>query len=266
MTMYPKPLLYKNYIRKNKFKEFSEHFPDITRKITLNNINYAINNCDKWTNFLDIGAGDGRYSIALSSFFNFGTIVEIENHDRHNQIKKDCPNIEILNHLIEDYDTSTKFDFILLADLFEHIPDIERLIEKVSSLQDAGGVIYILTPNPTFCGPATKSELYYKVHEYGHIKHYNTLEVRRIMEKHNYELIFSIFEEKPLRQKVKRTLMAISRRDKKISKYFFYIIFKPFINLISIPLLKLTEVIIYRSEKKANIFNSYSQGLTFKKK
>ena len=53
------------------------------------------------------------------------------------------------------------FDFVLLMDVFEHISNIESFVGKLATIQKNGGVLYIITPNPIFCGPAEKSELFY---------------------------------------------------------------------------------------------------------
>jgi len=263
--MYPQLSLYKEYLKKNHNDEFSSYFKDVTRKITLNNINYAINNCEDWGTFIDIGGYDGRYSSPLANCFDKGILIEVETLNGHKKLEMEQPNIKVLNCLIENYRTSEKCNFILLADVFEHIVDIHSFAKKISSLQSTGGVTYILTPNPTFCGPVTKSNLYYKLKSYGHIKHYNKFEIEDIMSKVNYRLLYSTYEETPLRQKIKKYIFAISRRDKNFSKYLIYKIFQPILILLSIPLLKVVEIVVYKSELKATNFNAMSQCLVFKK-
>ncbi len=263
--LYPKLDLYNNYL---KYSCVGHAFPDVTCKMTMNRINYAINLCEKWDNFMDIGGGDGKNAIALSITFKKGTLVEIEKLDKHAEISKSFSNLSLFNDLIENYKTGIDtFDFILLSDLFEHIPVISTFVEQISNLQKVGGVIYIMTPNPIFCGPATESEIYYKKLKYGHVNHYTIQEMVHIMKKHNYELIFQYYEESHLRRKIKDIIKSMDRHDIKWSKFIVYRMTRPIVVPLVKSLNKFLELWVYNNEirNSNNPFSTITHDLAFKK-
>ncbi len=263
MKMYPSLDLYKYYL---KHSCANYPLPDVTCKITLSRINIATNLCDIRGNFMDIGAGNGYNAIALSQIFEKGTIVEID--DAHEKIPPVYKKITVFNDFIENYTAKEeKFDFILLADIFEHIRDIENFVKKVSALQTETGVVYMMTPNPIFCGPATESELYFTKKTYGHIKHYTSQEIVSLMKKNGYELIFHFYEESHLRRELKNVVKGIARRDKRWSKNIIYKIIRPVVILFAKLLFKFIEYIVHRNEVKnsRNPFSTITQDLAFKK-
>ena len=263
--MYPGLNLYENYI---KYSCSGEQLPDVTMKTTIGMINRAINLCDSWNNFMDIGGGTGKNAVALSKVFKHGTLVEIFKHEEHLDIKRKFANIEIVNDLIENYKiTNKRFDFVLLADLFEHIPDIDNFIKKISELQTPTGVVYMMTPNPFQCGPATESQIYHTKKEYGHIKHYTSQEIIQLMEKVGYRLIFKYHEESNLRRRLKNYIKSIARKDLKWKKCGVYKIIRPITILFSKLLFRIIERIVYNNELKNmnNPFSTITQDLAFKK-
>ncbi len=266
-TMYPQKDLYKQYIKHLIDSRFSSDIPNTTSRITLEHMQNAINLCESWNHCMDIGGGSGHYLTALVQFFTKGTLIEVDVHDEHKLLMKKYANIEIVQSLIENYKTDKKVDFILLADLFEHIPDIEPFVAKIASMQEYGGVVYIMTPNPIKCGPAPESGIYHTRHPNGHIKHYTTKEICTIMRQSGYTLIFKLYEEGYLRNKVKRIIFGLSRRHKTFSKYGFYRFLKPLILILIWSIISILGKIVYMSEKKHsnNQFSTATQDLAFKK-
>lgn len=250
--MFPKNNLYTIYKKNVKEEQYSSKITDITKKITLNVMNTAINCCEDWNNALDIGAGDGHYSIPLLHKFKNVTIVEPDTNKRLGKLKEEYDNLFLIKDVIENTKIENKVDFILLADLFEHIPDINKFISYLKELQENGGIIYILTPNPLFCGPAIKSAIHHsKVGHSGHIRHYFEHEVEEIMKKNNYRLILKKYEETDTRKFIKKVMRAISRRDKKLSNLFLYKIFLgPILRFIISPIIKFLEYYTYHIEHK----------------
>lgn len=269
IEMYPKKDLYTIYKKNVYDKVFSNRIPDITKKRTLDVMNLAINCCEKWGNSLDVGGGSGHYSIPLLFKFKKSVVVEVSKHGEHEYLKNRYPNFEYHNDFIEQIEFKEKFDFILLADIFEHIVDVTKFIGQITNLQNDGGVMYILTPNPLFCGPAEQSGIYYTRHKDGHHKHYTKQEVIKIMNKHHYEPIYIGYEEGPLRQRVKRIVRGLSRRDKNLGDKFFVYrkIISPMLSIIYNPLLLLTEFYVYKDEysNKNNSENMMSTTYIFKK-
>ena len=262
--MFPKLTLYKHYLAEQHRKS---PFPDVTGKTTLERMNYAANLCDEWDNFIDIGAGNGHYATALSHLFKRGTMIEVDHLKEHDSIRNVNKNITIFNDIFERYEVGTdKFNFVLLADIFEHITNIDTFTDKLSKMQPVDGVVYIMTPNPIFCGPAAESAIYFKKYTYGHIKHYTKNELVTIMNKKGYELIFHLYEETNFRQKAKitQTIEDIYQRGSAWKKHLLF-------NPLALPLLKFSykilEIITYAVEKKysQDPFSTMTQDFAFKK-
>lgn len=265
MKMYPSLELYKHYL---KHSCAGKSLPDLTHKLTMNRINQATNLCDIRNNFIDIGAGNGYNAIALSHIFNKGTIVEVEMEAQNKERASKFNNVTIFGDLIEKYDSGEeKFDFVLLADIFEHIPDINSFIDKIAKIQTENGVVYMMTPNPIFCGPAPESNLSVIYKHQGHIKHYTSQEIINIMKKRGYELIFHFYEESHLRREMKNVLKGIERRDNRWRTRPLYKIFRPILMPFILLFFKTVEYFVHKNEIKnsRNPFSTITQDLAFKK-
>lgn len=267
--MYPKNNLYKIYKKNIYEKNFSRSIIDVTNKRTLDIINLAINCCEQWQSSLDIGGGSGHYSVPLLYKFKKVVVVEVAKHEEHEYYENRYSNFEYHNKFIEEIEFKEKFDFILLADIFEHITDINNFVEQVANLQNDGGVVYILTPNPLFCGPAEQSGIYYTRHKDGHYKHYLVSEVVKIMNKRDYELVYMEYEESLLRQYLKRIIKGFSRRDIYLSNKFltYKKLIAPLLSVVYTPLLTLVEFFVCKNEEKNkdNIEKMMSVVFIFKK-
>jgi SAM-dependent methyltransferase len=265
--MYPERSLYRHYKERLIDHSASPAFPDFTKRVTLENMNHAMNLCESWDFFLDIGGGSGHYAAGLSAMFKKGEVIEVEDPPEHKELVGKYPNLGVTRDLIESYKGNQKADFILLADVFEHIRDIRPFVAQISALQDKDAVVYIMTPNPVFCGPVTESGLHHSRKQHGHIKHYTTGEICSIMAENGYELQFLIREEAPLRQTVKRWRSAASRRDVAWRGNVAYRFIRvPLITILT-PIMFLAEKIVYSSEVRArdDQFRTMTQNLAFKK-
>jgi SAM-dependent methyltransferase len=266
--MYQLNNLYEKYKERILSTEFSSDLPDVTSKITLNHINHAINLCKKWDSALDIGCGNGHYLAALSSKFRKNIGIEIDTYKEHETLTGYYENIKFFKGKLEEYSENEKIDFILLMDIFEHIPDISSFMQKIKDLQDKNGIVYLTTPNPHFCGPAQECDIYYKKSGYhGHIDHYTKKEIIDIFSDFGYEMEFCIFEETKARGFLKILAKGFSRRDRRFSKKFFYKLSRPIFIVILKLLFKIIEIVSYKIEKKYqnDIFNTQSFGIVFKK-
>lgn len=270
--MYQKNDLYKVYKKYVKNDRLSDRLPDVGKKYTLDIINKAINSCENWNNFLDIGACGGHYSIALLHKFKNGVAVEATPNEQLLGLAKEYKNLTVKTGFIQKINFTEKFDFVLMADVFEHIPlvDMGEFTKKISTIQDVGGVIYILTPNPLFCGPASTSGMFHnggKFDHEGHYKHYLPNEILSHFKKFNYEMVFDSYEEGILKNILKRYIFSLSIRDRRYSNNKIYRI----ISLIPVYLIKIAFMImgriIYWNEWKnrKNDFNSMSYVVVLKK-
>ena len=268
MEMFPKNNLYELYKKHFYDVEYSEHVPDITKKRTLDVMNIAINACDAWGNALDIGGGGGHYSIPLLHKFKKVVLVDMFPFEGHAYLKRNYPNFEYHHSLVEDVMFHEKFDYILLSDIYEHINDIDTFVRKIASLQEKNGVVYILTPNQLFCGPAEKSGIHQSLHKGGHFRHYLPHEIINLMKSSGYELVYQSYEEGKSRQIIKRIIKGVSRRDKKMSIFSVYnYIVGPCVHILFKPALFIVEYIIDTIEKnnKNNKENTMAMVCIFKK-
>lgn len=195
--MYPNIDLYSHYQKNRLPSDFSPSYPDVTKRITLTYLNHAINLCENWEQAMDIGGGSGHYASALAAKFKKVTLVELEILPAHDTLSAQYPNIEVVHSYIEEYTETKKVDFILLADVYEHVPDINQFVEKIAALQPVGGALYVMTPNPVRCGPATVSGLYHKIvprSHNGHIKHYTSTEIIDLVCAAGYHLELQVYE------------------------------------------------------------------------
>ncbi len=223
--------------------------PDVTKKATLDHINYAINLCDTWDAALDVGCGNGHYIAALAAKFKHAVGVDIDIHSGQKILADTYPNITFFNGPIEKYAKSKHFDFVLLMDIFEHIVDIVPFMKQISHVQEAGGIVYIVTPNPIFCGPASQSDIFYKKSGYlGHIKHYTKNEVVDICRQAGYEVELSFYEETKLHAKLYTLMRGISRRERAFSQKKLYRLVRPIVLFLLKPIVSSIEKICFRNE------------------
>jgi len=268
-AMYQPNNLYQKYKERVLDNEFSAALPDVTKKATLDHINFAINLCERWDTVLDVGCSNGHYIAALAAKFRQAVGVDIDLHPGQTILQRKYDNITFFNGPIESYPKTKKFNFVLLMDIFEHIPDIRVFMRQIAGLQEKGDVVYIVTPNPVFCGPAEESEIYHKKSGYhGHIRHYTKGEVVEICQSVGYNVEFSIYEETESRAKFFLFGRAVSRRDRAFSKHWPYRLIRPLIipvlSMIFIPL----EKMCYKKEKisENDMFATRSLVIALKKR
>lgn len=268
MKQYPDLDLFEAYQKSQKAAPFHQDFPDRTKRHTLGLMNMAINLCEDWGHAVDIGGGNGHYLAGLARKFKRATLVEVSTFPEHTTLGKEVPNLTVRQVPIESYHSSDKADFILLADVFEHIPDIRAFVGILSALQNTGGVVYIMTPNPLYCGPAPESGTYHTRHAYGHIKHYTVAEINDLMASGGYRLELLRYEEAPFRQLIKRLILGVIRRDTAFAsfipyRYLRYLTIWPLLSLVT----TLAAKLVYRSEQhhQHNPDVTMTHSLVFKK-
>ena len=266
--MYPAHNLYQLYRTAMGQAPFSIGVFDQTKRFTLERLNFAINVCERWEHAMDIGGGNGHYLAALAKKFARTTLVEVSHFPEHDTFSSTYPKTTIVRSLIEDYRGDGSADFILLADLFEHIPNIASFVNRLNTLQPVGGVVYIMTPNPLYCGPAPESGIYHTHHPYGHQKHYTQREIITLMAQAGYELETFWYEETPTRQRGKRIISGLTRRDQSWRTRLWYKPVRPLLVALSAIVSNLLGRLAYRSEQanQQNPFVTLTQDLVFKKR
>lgn len=224
MRSYPKNDLSRYYFKYSTHRLFSTRLPDHTNKRTLDLMNYALNCADSWSTFLDIGAGDGRYSVPLLHKFKRGYAVETQKSEELRDVSSRYPNLHYEKGFIQKSKIKEKIDFVLMADVFEHIPvnDVPKVVKKIGEMQAIGGIVYVLTPNTIYCGPAPQSGLFHTRLKFGHHQQYTKQQLLTLFRPHGYTTIFCVYEDSQVRLLVKHTIMAISMVDKMLCESTVY--------------------------------------------
>lgn len=103
---------------------------------------------------LEIGCGIGSLTGLLAGFLTSGRIVSIDISPKSIEIAKSkngrFSNIEFLVSDMSNFSTNEKFDFVILADVLEHIPikDHVFLFQKIGNLLHSKSKILINIPSP----------------------------------------------------------------------------------------------------------------------
>jgi len=151
MSTYDKYYMKKDYFG-NPYHDMMRFFENITEKGSL----------------VDLGAGQGRDSIPLSKMGFDVTSVDISSVGL-DQIKKDAPKINTINHDLYTFDVST-YDFILLNSIL-HFYKKDR--EKESVL--AKRLLVEMKPHALFINCLLKSakreSIFKKALESAHVEH-----------------------------------------------------------------------------------------------
>jgi 2-polyprenyl-3-methyl-5-hydroxy-6-metoxy-1,4-benzoquinol methylase len=99
---------------------------------------------------LDIGSADAFMAEALSPFFKRIVAVDgsTELINRAKARLGDLSNIELINMLAEDFDTSEKFDLVLLSFVLEHVVNPVAVLEKAATfIAPKEGSMFVMVPN-----------------------------------------------------------------------------------------------------------------------
>ncbi|MGO4919974.1 class I SAM-dependent methyltransferase [Maribacter spongiicola] len=133
-----------NYIsHSDKGNGLLENIYQTVKKYTLNKKVQLINKYSSTQkNLLDIGCGTGEFLITAKNK-NWKTVgVELNDNARKKATDK---NLEIYKSL--DTINNQKFDAITLWHVLEHLPDLDKQINKITSLLNKNGTLIIAVPN-----------------------------------------------------------------------------------------------------------------------
>ena len=89
-------------------------------------------------------------------------------------------------------------------------------------------IIFLSTPDPIFCGPASLSDIFYVKSKYGHYKHYHKNEIIEYFK--NFDLLLYGKIESDLLVKFTDKIISFKRRTKK--SLFFKVLFNSIFNLL----------------------------------
>ncbi len=198
--------LYRSYIHLWKQSTinsgFSPRLPDYATRFWFEQMEQALPQSCSPRAFLDIGAGNGRLSLLLLSTYSVqGTAVEVQ-VDPHawQPITNRFSRFELIEgkvqEILETFDGKKTYSFILLAEVFEHIPptDVTPFLTALSKILSPDGTLFLTTPNRVVQGPAEQSSMWHEKKPYGHHKHYTYQELATLLEKHGFDIEWHTFE------------------------------------------------------------------------
>ena len=114
-------------------KTFQRWYCDIEPNLLLNT-----------GNALDVGCASGSFLRLLSQKGWDVKGIELD-QDMFENVKRQ--GFDVSNTPLEHYNSSTKFQLITLFDVIEHLPYLNKDLEKLSRLLDSKGSIVLVTPN-----------------------------------------------------------------------------------------------------------------------
>jgi len=131
-----------------------------------NMLRFAMSESDKGTklNILDYGGGGGQFALVCKSHFPEATLYITDISDESLLEEWSALNTQI--PFMDFAKDETKFDFIFMNDVFEHVSDPLFVLKHMSGKLKKGGKVFIDTPKQFWIYPFTKfasKALYTKV-------------------------------------------------------------------------------------------------------
>jgi SAM-dependent methyltransferase len=98
---------------------------------------------------LDVGSGYGHTARELAK--SCRTVVGLEPmgdlHHVAQRLAENVPPLSFRHGGVEDLSDVEAFDLIVLDNVYEHLPDHELALERITTALRPGGVLYLLVPN-----------------------------------------------------------------------------------------------------------------------
>jgi len=142
MTYYMNALLVSQIMWKHHFNAFM-YFQRRLNDLFENHVSPTI---------LDVGPGHGFFSFIVKKEFpsykkiDVVDISETSLEMTKNILGSDSNKIKYYKKDIFDYDDSTKYDFIVLGEVIEHLDDPKQILIKLSKLLTPNGHLWVTTP------------------------------------------------------------------------------------------------------------------------
>jgi len=98
---------------------------------------------------LDIGSADAFMAEALAPFFKRIVAVDgsTELINRAKVRLRDRSNVELINMLIEDFNTPERFDLVILSFVLEHVSNPVAVLKKAAEFITPDGSMFVMVPN-----------------------------------------------------------------------------------------------------------------------
>lgn len=97
-------------------------------------------------NILELGPAEGIMTETLIEYSKTLTLVEGSSYFCE-QLKEKYPEAIVINSLFEELSLSSKYDFIVLGHVLEHVDDPVLILKKIKDYLNPGGRIISIVPN-----------------------------------------------------------------------------------------------------------------------
>ena len=152
---------------------------------------------------LEIGSGNGFFLDECKKE-NIDITGSEADEEQYQKLKKNYENIlKISLPLKELSNASNKYDYIIFNDVFEHLEDLSLVLEQLKTLLNQDGKILINLPSSDgiifkFSAIINKfgfknfyNRLWQKNLSSPHLSYFNNQNLKKLLFKHNYNLIYS---------------------------------------------------------------------------
>ncbi|TDT46305.1 methyltransferase family protein [Maribacter spongiicola] len=188
----PIPEDLEKYYDPNNYISHSDNGKSLVEKIYQNVKKYTLNKkvklINEYTtddkNLLDIGCGTGEFLINAKNK-NWKTVgVELNDSARKKAVDKELEIYKSLDDL-----NSKKFDVITLWHVLEHLPDLDKQINKITSLLNKNGTLIIAVPNYKSYDAQYYKEFWAAYDTPRHIWHFSQKAIRSIFKNKKIEVV-----------------------------------------------------------------------------
>ncbi|WP_405400162.1 class I SAM-dependent methyltransferase [Maribacter sp. Asnod2-G09] len=188
----PIPQDLEKYYDPNNYISHSDSGNGLLEKIYQTVKKYTLNNKVKLINeytidekkLLDIGCGTGEFLISAKNK-NWETVgVELNDSARKKAIDKKLEIYKSLDDL-----NNQKFDVITLWHVLEHLPDLDKQINKIASLLNKNGTLIIAVPNYKSYDAQYYKEFWAAYDTPRHLWHFSQNAIRSIFKNKKIEVV-----------------------------------------------------------------------------
>ncbi|MBI5324142.1 MAG: class I SAM-dependent methyltransferase [Ignavibacteriae bacterium] len=167
--------------------------PDVIKsrkeKLYTDRANFIARQIDMYktskSKFLDVGGGRGEFVEILHKMnLIFKDIVIIEPQP----LSFDIPNVEVIEGILEDYQSDRKADIITAFEVLEHIIEPDRFLKTILNNLSENGLFILSTPNINGFETSTLKE---KSHScwFDHVRLYNTESLKLLLNRNGFEVL-----------------------------------------------------------------------------
>ncbi len=174
---------------------------------------------------MDVGAGLGMFlRLAMEKGF---TIAGVEPNPESASLLKERYGITVHNCMLEELETSDRYDAITMWDLFEHLPEPRTAIRKIYNILNPAGLVVLEIPvRDSFVHWLVKKVyqisygrikrplfLVYGIH---HLQYFSQSSIRTFLMDNGFEVVELHQGETDIRQKLKKPQEGVGSRFKAV--------------------------------------------------